>query len=220
MQIQVWKKNLQRLKGLEDNILIRKQFIYNLFIGLLLKRGHRLYAEKLLISVLSQIRIKTNKDPFMIIEECVDKLKPIVNLRYKVVSGTIYRLPVTITRRKSYALAIRWLVKSAQQRLEKSIDRKLYEEFATLIEGIAMGGAMNKKEELYKIAILNRPFMRYLVKRKKKSKINFFLLTKREYWSDLKWSSMRKIKDRTVRKKDKYMNKPYFRNKVGLKKRN
>jgi len=146
--------------------------IINLFVGSLTKNGNRRQAKRLFLETLELIRRaiflqQTNnketilKDPFIFILEIILNLKPLVVLESKRVGGVIYRLPRLISSpRRGYSIAVHWLIKSAMMRKERGFALKLANEILDTARG--KSSSLKKRNELYDLAINNRPFVRYL----------------------------------------------------------
>jgi small subunit ribosomal protein S7 len=146
---------------------MKEEELYKKFIGLLIKKGQKERAIKVFNNVLRLLYEEYKILGILVIKEVVEKLKPKIAIRVKHAAGVTHRLPVIIKEEKEYGMAIKWIIKSMSDNMERGMVDKLYKEIVNLKEGI--GVALKRKEELYKIAVTNRPFMR-LLKRRRKSK--------------------------------------------------
>ena len=142
--------------------------IINLFVGSLTKKGDKRQARRIFSDTLRILKrsllVRGNspiRDPFALLIDVVLSLKPLIVLESKRVGGVIYRLPRLITRRRrSYSIAVHWLIKSAMMRKERGFALKLANEILDTARG--KSASLKKKNELYDLAINNRPFIRHL----------------------------------------------------------
>ncbi len=108
---------------------------------------------------LSIIRERTGNDPVVVLKEAVENVRPQLEVRSRRVGGANYQVPVEVPTRRSYTLAVRWLVTHSRQRREKRMGERLAGE---LLDGYNRTGAtMKKKEDLLRMAEANRAFAHY-----------------------------------------------------------
>ena len=105
--------------------------------------------------------------PYFVLVKAVIKAAPKITLQSKRVGGVIYRLPKLIRNMSSsYFTGIRWIIKNARLRRENGFHVRLANEIIETYKGNSP--TLRKKAELHRIAVLNRPFVRYLRKKRKK----------------------------------------------------
>ena len=103
--------------------------------------------------------------PYFVLVKAVMKAAPKITLQSKRVGGVIYSLPKLIRKiSSSYFTGISWIVKNARLRRENGFHVRLANEIMDTYKGNSP--TLRKKTELHRIAILNRPFVRYLRKKK------------------------------------------------------
>ena len=113
------------------------------FVNVLMTRGKKSVAERIIYGALDIIKQKSGKDPLDIFSLAVQNVKPTVEVR-----------PV-----RRAALSMRWLREAAQKRGEKSMTQRLAGELLEAAEG--RGGAMKKREEVHRMAEANKAFAHY-----------------------------------------------------------
>ena len=129
------------------------------FINVLMTRGKKSVAERILYGALDQIRKRSGKDPLEVFNQAVTNVKPMVEVKSRRVGGANYQVPVEVRPVRRVALAMRWLRDAARSRNEKSMDARLASELAEAAEG--RGGAMKKREEVHRMAEANKAFAHY-----------------------------------------------------------
>lgn len=129
------------------------------FVNVLMTRGKKSVAERILYGALSQIKSKSGKDPLEVFLQAVNNVKPMVEVKSRRVGGANYQVPVEVRPVRRAALAMRWLRESARKRAEKSMGQRLAGELLEAAEG--RGGAMKKREEVHRMAEANKAFAHY-----------------------------------------------------------
>jgi small subunit ribosomal protein S7 len=129
------------------------------FINVLMTRGKKSVAERIIYGALEQIRKKSGKDPLEVFNQAISNVKPMVEVKSRRVGGANYQVPVEVRPVRRVALSMRWLRDAARGRSEKSMGARLASELAEAAEG--RGGAMKKREEVHRMAEANKAFAHY-----------------------------------------------------------
>jgi small subunit ribosomal protein S7 len=129
------------------------------FVNVLMTRGKKSVAERILYGALNTIKSKSGKDPVEVFAQAVQNTKPTVEVKSRRVGGANYQVPVEVRPVRRVALAMRWLREAAQKRGEKSMDIRLANELLEAAEG--RGGAVKKREEVHRMAEANKAFAHY-----------------------------------------------------------
>lgn len=129
------------------------------FINVIMKRGKKSVAERIMYRALEIIQKRTKQDPLPIFEKAVENVKPLVEVKSRRVGGSTYQVPVEIRSERRVSLAIRWLVQFSQKRPEKTMEERLA---AELIEAANhRGAAVKKREDTHRMAEANKAFAHY-----------------------------------------------------------
>ena len=129
------------------------------FINVLMTRGKKSVAERILYGAFDSIKAKSGKDPIEVFTQAVQNVKPMVEVKSRRVGGANYQVPVEVRPVRRVALAMRWLREAAQKRGEKSMGIRLAGELIEAAEG--RGGAMKKRDEVHRMAEANKAFAHY-----------------------------------------------------------
>jgi small subunit ribosomal protein S7 len=129
------------------------------FINVLMTRGKKSVAERIIYGALDQIKKTSGKDPLEVFNQAVTNVKPVVEVKSRRVGGANYQVPVEVRPVRRAALAMRWLRDAARGRGEKSMQARLAGELAEAAEG--RGGAMKKREEVHRMAEANKAFSHF-----------------------------------------------------------
>ena len=129
------------------------------FVNVLMTRGKKSVAERILYGALDQIKKKSGKDAIEVFNQAISNVKPVVEVKSRRVGGANYQVPVEVRPVRRTALAMRWIRDAARSRGEKSMGARLAGEIAEAAEG--RGGAMKKREEVHRMAEANKAFSHY-----------------------------------------------------------
>jgi small subunit ribosomal protein S7 len=129
------------------------------FVNVLMTRGKKSVAERIVYGALRQIAEKSGKDPLEVFSQAIANVRPMVEVKSRRVGGANYQVPVEVRPVRRTALAMRWVRDAARKRGEKSMGARLAGELAEAAEG--RGGAIKKREEVHRMAEANKAFSHY-----------------------------------------------------------
>ena len=121
--------------------------------------GKKTVAQKIVYDAFDIIKEKSGKDPLEVFTEALNNVMPVLEVKARRVGGATYQVPLEIRPERRQTLGLRWLVKYARTRNEKTMSEKLA---AEILDAIANnGGAFKKKEDMHKMAEANKAFAHY-----------------------------------------------------------
>jgi small subunit ribosomal protein S7 len=129
------------------------------FINVLMTRGKKSTAERIVYGALDKIGDRSGKPPLEVLEQAVKTVTPVLETRSRRVGGANYQVPVEVPQRRARTLAIRYLVTYSRERREKSMDEKLAGEILDALQN--QGGAWKRKDDMYRMAQANKAFAHY-----------------------------------------------------------
>ena len=129
------------------------------FINMVMVDGKKSVAERVLYGALDQISEKRQGDPLETLEQALENVRPVVEVKSRRVGGATYQVPVEVRPRRRNALAMRWLIEAARKRSEKSMANRLAGELLDASE--SRGTAVKKKEDTHRMAEANKAFSHY-----------------------------------------------------------
>ena len=86
-------------------------------------------------------------------------LSRMLEVKSRRVGGSTYQVPIEVRTERRVSLAMRWLVKYANLRSEKTMTDKLAGEISDAYNN--RGSAVKKREDTHKMAEANRAFAHY-----------------------------------------------------------
>ncbi|MBF0179492.1 MAG: 30S ribosomal protein S7 [Magnetococcales bacterium] len=129
------------------------------FMNCLMKDGKKALAERLFYGALDTVGERTKDDPLKIFKEAIDNVRPTVEVRSRRVGGATYQVPVEVRPSRRQTLAIRWLIKYARDRGEKTMRERLAAELMDAANG--RGTTVKKKDDTHRMAEANKVFAHY-----------------------------------------------------------
>lgn len=145
------------------------------FINCVMKSGKKSVAERIVYGALDEINKwakKAKKDQHAegegdgmggssieIFESAIDNIRPTVEVRARRVGGSTYQIPCEVRMARGTALAMRWLIKAAQSRSEKTMALRLA---AEIWDAVAKKGkAIAERENMHRMAKANQAFAHF-----------------------------------------------------------
>lgn len=129
------------------------------FINKVMNCGKKSIAEGIVYDAMDVLAQRTGKPALEVFEQAIREAMPVVEVRPRRVGGATYQVPVEVEPHRSMALAMRWIIASAQRRPGKSMAEKLANELLDVYHGT--GATIKKKEDTHKMAEANRAFAHY-----------------------------------------------------------
>ncbi|RLE02635.1 MAG: 30S ribosomal protein S7 [Candidatus Aminicenantes bacterium] len=129
------------------------------FINAVMRKGKKSLAERIVYEAMELVKQKSKQDPLKMFEKAVENVRPLLETKSRRVGGATYQVPVEVPEHRSISLAIRWIIRFAQERSGKSMVEKLAAEVLDAVNN--RGGAIKKKEDTHKMAEANRAFAHY-----------------------------------------------------------
>jgi len=129
------------------------------FVNIVMEDGKKAVAERILYGALDTVLEKRGGDPMDTLEQALENVRPVVEVKSRRVGGATYQVPVEVRPVRRNALAMRWLIEASRKRSEKSMAARLAGELLDAAE--QRGSAVKKKEETHRMAEANKAFSHY-----------------------------------------------------------
>ncbi|MBL6990733.1 MAG: 30S ribosomal protein S7 [Bacteriovoracaceae bacterium] len=126
------------------------------FVNTLMASGKKSVAEKIFYGALSIVEQKTNEEPLKVFKKALSNIKPAIEVKSRRIGGATYQIPVEVRPARRQSLALRWLRDYARGRNGKTMVSKLADEIMDAAS--ERGGAVKKREDVYKMAEANKAF--------------------------------------------------------------
>ncbi len=128
-------------------------------VNIMMKDGKKSTAERALYDALDLVAQRANEEAVKVLKKSLDNIKPMLEVKSRRVGGSTYQVPIEVRADRRTSLAMRWLIKYAVDRSEKTMTDKLAGEILDAFNN--RGSAVKKREDTHKMAEANRAFAHY-----------------------------------------------------------
>ena len=121
--------------------------------------GKKGTAQTILYNAFDRVKEATGQDPLEVFNKALENIMPVLEVKSRRIGGQNYQVPVEVRPERKQTLGLRWLVRYARLRNDKTMEEKLAKEIMDAANGL--GGACKKREDTHKMAEANRAFAHY-----------------------------------------------------------
>lgn len=136
-----------------------KSKVVSKFINMIMDRGKKSIAERIVYSAFAEAAKKVGKEPLETFQKALDNARPLVELKSRRVGGATYQVPIEVRQDRGISLAMRWIRDFARSRKGKPMVEKLAAELVDAYNNT--GTAVKKREEIHKMAEANKAFSHF-----------------------------------------------------------
>lgn len=129
------------------------------FVNNLMRDGKKNVARKIVYQAFEVIEEKTGETGIDIFRNALQNSTPVVEVKSRRVGGATYQVPIEVRQERGTALGMRWLIKAARSRNDKSMSIRLSRELIDASNN--EGGAVRKKDETHRMADANKAFAHF-----------------------------------------------------------
>ena len=129
------------------------------FINMIMEDGKKSVAERIMYGALDRVSEKKSSESLDVLEQAMENVRPIVEVKSRRVGGATYQVPVEVRPARRNTLAMRWLIEASRKRSEKSMALRLAGELMDAAD--SKGSAVKKKEDTHRMAEANKAFSHY-----------------------------------------------------------
>ena len=130
------------------------KFVNNLMID-----GKKNIAFNIFYDSIEIVSQKTEENGLDIWKKAIENITPAVEVKSIRVGGATFQIPTPVRESRRKSLAVKWLIKYAQSRNEKTMSEKLAGEIIAASK--EEGGAFKKKEDTHRMAEANKAFSHF-----------------------------------------------------------
>ena len=136
-----------------DDVVITK-LINNVMLD-----GKKGTAQRIVYSAMDAVQEATGEDPIEVFYKALNNVMPVLEVKGRRIGGATYQVPMEVRPERRQTLGLRWLVKFARARGEKTMDQRLAKEIIDASNGL--GASVKRKEEMHRTAEANKAFAHY-----------------------------------------------------------
>ena len=146
------KRDVQPDPIFDDKLITR-------FVNNLMRDGKKSVARKIVYQAFEIIEERTGETGVEVFRSALQNSTPVVEVKSRRVGGATYQGPVEVRQERGTALGMRWLIKAARSRNDKSMSLRLSRELIDASKN--EGGAVRKKDETHRMAEANKAFAHF-----------------------------------------------------------
>lgn len=129
------------------------------FVNNLMLDGKKNVAYKVFYGAVDIVAEKTKEDGLEIWKKALNNVYPSVEVKSRRVGGATFQVPIEVRPDRRISLGMKWLIRFARTRHEKTMTEKLAGEIIAASKG--EGAAVKKKDDTHRMADANKAFSHF-----------------------------------------------------------
>ena len=121
--------------------------------------GKKGVAQKIVYGAFEIVGEKTGKEPLEAIEQALENIMPVLEVKARRVGGATYQVPIEVRPARRQTLGLRWLTTYSRNRSERTMQERLAGEIMDALNN--QGNACKKREDTHKMAEANKAFAHF-----------------------------------------------------------
>ena len=121
--------------------------------------GKKGLAQSIVYGAFDRIKEQTGEDPLEVFMKALNNIMPVLEIKARRIGGATYQVPMEVRPERRQTLGLRWLVKYARARGEKTMIERLAKEIMDAANN--QGASVKKREETHRMAEANKAFAHY-----------------------------------------------------------
>jgi len=132
------------------------------FINNMMWQGKKSVARDIFYSAMDIVETKVEEESGIETwRKALNNVMPSVEVKSRRVGGATFQIPIEVSAERKIALGMKWMIRYARARNEKSMALKLASEIVAASKG--EGAAVKKKEDTHRMAEANKAFSHFRV---------------------------------------------------------
>ncbi len=129
------------------------------FVNNLMLDGKKSISYNIFYNAINQVEEKTGENGLETWKTALSNIMPSVEVKARRVGGANFQVPIEVRPDRKIALGIKWMIKYARLRGEKTMQDRLANEIIAASKG--EGAAVKKKDEMHRMAEANKAFSHF-----------------------------------------------------------
>lgn len=121
--------------------------------------GKKGLAQSIVYGAFDRIKDQTGEDPLEVFMKALNNIMPVLEIKARRIGGATYQVPMEVRPERRQTLGLRWLVRYARARGEKTMIERLSKEIMDAANN--QGASVKKREETHRMAEANKAFAHY-----------------------------------------------------------
>ena len=129
------------------------------FVNNLMLDGKKSISYKIFYNAINQVEEKTGENGLETWKTALSNIMPSVEVKARRVGGANFQVPIEVRPDRKISLGIKWMIKYARLRGEKTMEDRLASEIIAASKG--EGAAVKKKDDMHRMAEANKAFAHF-----------------------------------------------------------
>ncbi|MEQ9426386.1 MAG: 30S ribosomal protein S7 [Cyclobacteriaceae bacterium] len=129
------------------------------FINNLMLDGKKSTAATIFYDAIDIVKEKSSEDGLEVWKKALGNIMPSVEVKSRRVGGATFQVPLEVRPDRKISVGIKWMIKYARMRGEKTMTQKLAGEIMAASNG--EGAAVKKKDDTHRMAEANKAFSHF-----------------------------------------------------------
>ncbi|MFD1144117.1 30S ribosomal protein S7 [Larkinella insperata] len=136
-----------------------KETLVTKFVNNLMYEGKKSLSYAIFYDALELVEKKTNDNGLDIWKKALNNVMPSVEVKSRRVGGATFQVPTEVRPDRKVSVGMKWLIKYARSRGEKTMVDRLAAEIIAASKG--EGAAVKKKDDTHRMAEANKAFSHF-----------------------------------------------------------
>lgn len=129
------------------------------FVNNLMIKGKKNLSYTVFYDAIKIVEDKTGENGLEVWKNALSNISPSVEVKSRRVGGATFQVPVEVRPERKISLGIKWMIRYARARGEKTIKERLAGEIIAASKG--EGAAVKKKDDTHRMAEANKAFSHF-----------------------------------------------------------
>ena len=129
------------------------------FVNNLMLDGKKSISYKIFYSAINTVEEKTGENGLETWKTALSNIMPSVEVKARRVGGANFQVPIEVRPDRKISLGIKWMIKYARLRGEKTMEERLANEIIAASKG--EGASVKKKDDMHRMAEANKAFSHF-----------------------------------------------------------
>ncbi len=136
-----------------------KEVMVTKFVNNLMYEGKKSIAYTIFYDAIDIVSKRTNDNGLDLFKKALNNVMPSVEVKSRRVGGATFQVPTEVRADRKVSVGMKWLIKYARSRGEKTMTDRLAAEIVAAAKG--EGAAVKKKDDTHRMAEANKAFSHF-----------------------------------------------------------
>lgn len=129
------------------------------FVNMMMEDGKKSIAYSIFYDAVKIVEEKTGENGLETWKSALSNISPYVEVKSRRVGGATFQVPIEVRPDRKISLGIKWMIRFARTRGEKTMKERLAGEIIAASKG--EGAAIKKKDDTHRMAEANKAFSHF-----------------------------------------------------------